>query len=211
MVKKMYYSMFKIMLFIGILTTCLASDLLGSNLSMKSTEGVVQYLNGPFYLPLNESENYRLNEIAIVVKDINAAVDVYTKTFGLQFGQIREYKIRAIEKGEPNSYIQATAFARLGPIEVELIQIVEGESIHTEFLKVHGEGIHHLGFKVADLEKEMKRADALGLKLISSFQVGEILVFAYYEKCSGIMIELVQENVREKIEEALKAASQGEK
>ncbi len=150
-------------------------------------------------LKLNEPENYKFNEIAVVVKDIKESVAYYTDAFGLHFEPVKEYKIAAMEKGKLNNYTQATAFGRLGPIKIELIQIVDGESIHTEFLSVHGEGIHHLGFKVKDLEKEMANAGALGLKLISSFKVAGVMIFAYYEKANGIMIELVQENVREKI------------
>jgi methylmalonyl-CoA/ethylmalonyl-CoA epimerase len=162
-------------------------------------------------LKINDSENYKFNEIAIVVKDIKKAVEYYTNSFGLHFEEIKEYKIDAIEKGKPNSYTQAAAFAKLGPTEIELIQIVKGESIHTEFLKTNGEGVHHLGFMVKDLEKEMINSNAMGLKLISSFEIAGVMVFAYYEKTNGIMIELVQENVRDKIAAAMKEAKQNSK
>ena len=208
MPQKIYNFTFRIMLLIGILFISFASDVLYSDRFLKSSANKVLDLPDTHPLTLNDSENYRFNEIALVVKDIKAAVEDYTRLFGLQFGPIKEYKINAIEKGKTNSYTQATAFAKLGHIEIELIQIIEGESIHTDFLKAQGEGIHHLGFRVAELEKEMNRADALELKLISSFEVGEIMVFAYYEKSNGLMIELVQENVREMIEAASKKAEQ---
>ncbi len=156
-------------------------------------------------LKLNDSENYKFNEIAIVVEDIKKAVAYYQNAFGLHFEGFKEYTINAIEKGKPNSYTQVVAFAKLGPIEVELIQVIKGNSIHTDFLKAHGEGIHHLGFKVGDLEKEMKHAKSMGLELISFLDVAGVKVFAYYEKTNGVLIELVQENVREKISAAMKA------
>jgi len=59
----------------------------------------------------------------------------------------------------------------------------------------------HLGFEVADLEKEVANAEAQGLELICYLKMVGIMAFAYFDsaKTNGVMIELVQENVRERI------------
>jgi hypothetical protein len=44
------------------------------------------------------------------------------------------------------------AFAELGPVELELIQPLEGRSIWADFLRDHGEGIHHIRFNVEAIE-----------------------------------------------------------
>ena len=51
----------------------------------------------------------------------------------------------------PFSY--RVAFAVLGPIEMELIEVLEGNTIHADFLNTRGEGIHHIGFRVADMAR----------------------------------------------------------
>lgn len=92
-------------------------------------------------------------------------------------------------------------FAHMGPIRIELVQVVDGECIYTDFLKKHGEGVHHLGFEVANLEKEVANAEKQGLKNICYLTMLGIMAFAHFdpEKTNGFRIELVQENVREKI------------
>jgi hypothetical protein len=40
----------------------------------------------------------------------------------------------------------------LGGLQLELVQPVSGQSVQREFLRKHGEGINHLGFRVTDLQ-----------------------------------------------------------
>jgi hypothetical protein len=52
-------------------------------------------------------------------------------------------------RGVPTAFTVHLAGTRVGPIEVELLQPVDGPSIFQEWLDRHGEGIHHLaGIKV---------------------------------------------------------------
>lgn len=46
-----------------------------------------------------------------------------------------------------------TAFAKSGEVQIELIQPLDGDNPYTEFLARRGEGIHHLGFKVDDIDQ----------------------------------------------------------
>jgi methylmalonyl-CoA/ethylmalonyl-CoA epimerase len=151
-------------------------------------------------LKLND---HKLDHIGVVVKDIEKAVDFYTRALGLNFEEIAEHALPpdVITRGKPTPFTMKVTFAPMGPLRLELIQIVEGETLHTEFLKEHGEGIMHLGFEVADLEKEVANAEAQGLELICYLKMVGIMAFTYFDsaKTNGVMIELVQENVRERI------------
>jgi methylmalonyl-CoA/ethylmalonyl-CoA epimerase len=145
----------------------------------------------------------KLDHIAIVVKDIQKAVDFYTKAFGLKFEEIAEHALPpdVITRGKPTPYTMRVSFAQMGPVRLEVVQVVEGECIYTEFLKEYGEGIHHLGFEVADLEKEVANAESQGLELICYLKMVGIMAFAHFDatKTNGARIELVQENVRDRI------------
>lgn len=145
----------------------------------------------------------KFDHLAIVVKDIEKAVAYYSKAFGLKFEEIAQHQLPpdVITRGKPTPYTMKVSFAQMGPIRLELVQVVEGECIYTEFLKEHGEGIHHLGFEVADLEKEVANGEAQGLKLICYLKMLGIMAFAHFDaaKTNGVRIELVQENVRERI------------
>ncbi len=143
----------------------------------------------------------KLDHIAAVVRDIEKAVDFYSKAFALDFEEIAEHQLPpdVITRGKSTPYTMKVSFAQMGPIRLELVQVVEGECIYTEFLNEHGEGIHHLGFEAADLEKEVASAEAQGLEMICHLKMVGIMAFAHFDsdKTNGVMIELVQENVRE--------------
>ena len=145
----------------------------------------------------------KFEHLGIVVKDIEKAVDFYTRAFGLSFEEIAEHQLPpdVIYKGQPSPYTMKVTFAQMGSIRLELVQVVEGECIYTDFLRDYGEGIHHLGFEVADLEKEVANAEAQGLEMICHLKMVGIMAFAHFDnaKTNGVRIELVQENVRDRI------------
>jgi methylmalonyl-CoA/ethylmalonyl-CoA epimerase len=151
-------------------------------------------------LNLNE---LKLDHIAVVVKDIEKAVDFYSKAFGLKFEEIAQHQLPpdVITRGKPTPYEMKVTFAQAGPIRLEMVQVVDGECLYTEFLREHGEGIHHLGYEVADLDKEVANAEAQGLEMICHLKMVGIMAFAHFDpgKTNGVRIELVQENVRDRI------------
>ncbi len=148
-------------------------------------------------------DHLKFDHLAVVVKDIHKAVDFYSKAFGLNFEEVAEHALPpdVITRGKPTPYTMRVTFAPMGPIRLELVQVVEGECLYAEFLREHGEGVHHLGFEVADLEKEVANAEEQGLEMICHLKMVGIMAFAHFDpgKTNGARIELVQENVRDRI------------
>ncbi len=85
------------------------------------------------------------------------------------------------------------AFAQSGSVELELIQVLEGETIHTEFLREKGEGLHHLRFKVDDLDAKLAGLAKEGIDVIFRKNLNGV-DFAYLntDRFGGIMIELIE-------------------
>jgi len=82
----------------------------------------------------------KVDQIGIVVKDIETTMKFYEKMFGIEpFPTVESYV---------NSAKLKIGLFQLGEVQIELIQVVEGESIHSRFLEEKGEGLHHLGFFV---------------------------------------------------------------
>jgi len=77
---------------------------------------------------------------------------------------------------------------------VELIELIDGKTIHEDFLKEKGEGLHHLGFEVKDLKKGMEIAKQHGLKITQSSMREDGFGFAYIDsdKIGGAIFELIQ-------------------
>ena len=90
-----------------------------------------------------------VRQVGIIVRDSQKVADYLENVIGLPPFRIAD--------GPAGPGIKAKlAFSQAGAVEVELIQITEGESIHTDFFKEHGEGIHHISFFVQDFDRAIE-------------------------------------------------------
>jgi 4-hydroxyphenylpyruvate dioxygenase-like putative hemolysin len=90
-----------------------------------------------------------INQIGVVVKNMEKAVDYYSTTFNVGPFTVYDFVPEKHWFMEEPSYLKL----RLGKamwdnIELELIEPLSGRSLHKEFLEKHGEGLQHLGFNV---------------------------------------------------------------
>ena len=77
-------------------------------------------------------------------------------------------------------------FGRSGPLEIELIQVISGESPHSEVLEKHGEGIHHIRFKLDDIDPPLAKLRRLGFEVIWSHAIPQVGArWAYLEGPQG--------------------------
>lgn len=134
-------------------------------------------------------------QIGIVVNNIDETIRYYTEMFG--FGP---YEIKHVDYsdatyyGQPAGYRGKRAFFHLGNIEIELIELIDGKTIHEDFLKEHGEGLHHIGFQVESLGKSVNNAEQAGFKVTQGFARSDGSGFAYLDsdKTGGVIVELIQ-------------------
>ena len=89
-----------------------------------------------------------VQQVALVVRDIDKALEEYTNRFGIGpwwvtlYGPPRLTDMRI--RGEAIPYSMKLALAWTGHTMWELVEPVDGPSIYQEFLAEHGEGLHHL-------------------------------------------------------------------
>ena len=100
-------------------------------------------------------------QIGAVVEDIDRSIQALSDIFGIGPFRVIMWPpedrddIQREYYGEPAGFTARMAFAELGAIELELIQPISGRSIWSDFLKEHGEGIHHIRFNVPDADEVM--------------------------------------------------------
>lgn len=134
-------------------------------------------------------------QVGIVVKSIDETVKFYSEAFGIGPFEIREVSYPdATYFGEKAGYRGKRAFAKVGPVTFELIELIDGKTIHEAFLKEKGEGLHHLGFEVKNLQAAVKKAEKLGFKIIQGWQREDGLGFSYLDsdRTGGVIFELIQ-------------------
>ena len=100
-----------------------------------------------------------LEQVCIVVSEIDKSVESMWNTFGIGPWNINVHNADSLNNmtyhGKPArfGFKVARTQSKLGGLEIELIEPVEGDNIYNDFLREHGEGIHHLGWhKVDSLE-----------------------------------------------------------
>ena len=91
-------------------------------------------------------------QIGVMVRDMDAAMAYYES---LGIGPFKERQgVGATERtlyGKPADDMRLrVSTASLGPVEIELMQPVAGQSIPAEYLDRYGEGINHLAFRTED-------------------------------------------------------------
>ena len=137
----------------------------------------------------------KVDQIGIVVGDINRAIEYY-QSLGigpfetLPHPDIIERKIWGKPVAAEDVGIK-TEIARIGPIELELIEPVKGETPWKTFLEKKGEGICHLAFYVDNIDEAESELLNKGFSTVyrSRFRNGG---GAALFDTGGFFIELIQ-------------------
>jgi methylmalonyl-CoA/ethylmalonyl-CoA epimerase len=135
---------------------------------------------------------FEVRQVGIVVKDMEKTMQQIRSILG-----IGPFKLipgpEAIINGKKVDCKAKLAFAQSGPIEIELIEPVKGESTWMEFLRAKGEGVHHFGIFVPDIDKELARYIKMGVGVLQSGEDEEVK-YAYMDTAgiTGVIIELLQ-------------------
>jgi hypothetical protein len=143
--------------------------------------------------------------VGVVVKDLGRTLDTLTNVFGIGPFKIVDFPPKGTDEdiemtyyGKPADFTAKFCFAKMGDIELEIIQPISGKSVWFDFLEKHGEGIHHLKYEVPDLEETKQYLNEYNLKMIqsgSAVGVNKGKTWAYFgtEDKAGFVIEVLNE------------------
>lgn len=128
----------------------------------------------------------RLDHIGIAVHSIEDTLPIYTQLLGLKLVKLEDAKQHGIK----------AALLAVGETNIELIEPLDKESPISKFLEKRGQGIHHIAFKVDNIEKSLDELKAKGVALIDKkprigFEGGKI-AFLHPKSTGNILIELCQ-------------------
>jgi catechol 2,3-dioxygenase-like lactoylglutathione lyase family enzyme len=140
-------------------------------------------------------------QIAIVVEDLDHAVERYHETFGVGPWHFYTYGKPLLKRmsyhGEPCEYKMRLALSYFGPTRIELIELLEGDTVYEDFVKEHGYGVQHLGVLVDDMAEALRQAHEAGFTMLmdgSGFGLDGDGHFAYLdtERVYGFTLELIE-------------------
>jgi methylmalonyl-CoA epimerase len=124
-----------------------------------------------------------LDHIGIAVRSLDAAKKIY-EDLGLSVEHVEIVDTQKVK----------TAFLSVGDSNLELLEPVGADSTIAKFIEKRGEGIHHLCFRVDDIESHLAALKAKGYRLINEAPVpgahGCRVAFLHPSAGNGVLIEL---------------------
>jgi methylmalonyl-CoA epimerase len=128
-----------------------------------------------------------LDHIGVVVKDLSKAIQLF-ETLGLTVGEKETIEHLNVD----------VAFFKVNGNRIELISPLAEPHELQQHMKDHGEGLHHIAFKVGDMNESVNHLKNLGVRISRTRprgkgHGGKEIAFLNEEDTCGMVIELCQE------------------
>jgi len=136
----------------------------------------------------------RIDHVGIACRDLRLAIDMYRETFGLGVVSLEENEEQGVREA-----MLAVEDATAGPGRPGYIQLLEPLGPDTpvgKFIARRGEGLHHVGYGVADIGQALASIGGTGIRLIDERprhgSMGAAIAFLHPGDLGGVLTELVQ-------------------
>lgn len=128
-----------------------------------------------------------IDHVAIAVNDLDAAISYYSETYGEEVAHRERVDRDGVEE----------ALIAVADSYIQLVSPTRADSPVAKFLERHGEGLHHVGYRVADCAAALEAVKANGGRLIDEAprpgSRGTTVAFVHPKGAFGTLVELVQE------------------
>ena len=133
----------------------------------------------------------RIDHVGIACRDLADRIAYYESAFGLT--------VVSREVNEEQGVREAMLHVADGPAGSSYVQLLEPLAPDTpvgRFMARRGEGVHHIGYGVADLGQALASLAAGGVRLIDERprhgSMGAAIAFLHPSDMGGVLTELVQ-------------------
>jgi methylmalonyl-CoA epimerase len=135
------------------------------------------------HLPISRPR--RVHHVAVVVRDLDAALGFYRDGLGLPVELVLPIESDGV----------TIAFLPIGESKIELVMPTDPSTGVARFLESRGEGFHHVCLEVADVDAELRRLAGQGIELIDSAArkgAEGPVAFIHPRSCHGVLVELIE-------------------
>jgi methylmalonyl-CoA epimerase len=128
-----------------------------------------------------------IDHVGIAVPDLEAAVDEYRRLLGVE----PSHRERVEDQG-----VEEVLFA-VGSSYVQLLGALGPDTPVGRFLTTRGPGMHHVAYRVDDIEAALDHLRAEGARLVDERprpgSRDTLVAFVHPSSVGGVLVELVQE------------------
>ncbi|MGH2591212.1 MAG: methylmalonyl-CoA epimerase, partial [Actinomycetota bacterium] len=129
----------------------------------------------------------RIDHIGIAVEDLDASVEHYRRTLGIEPVHRERVESQGVEE----------VLLAVGDSYVQLLGALGPDTPVGRFLARQGQGVHHVGYRVEDLARALAHLKAEGVRLIDEAprlgSRGTSIAFVHPKGMGGVLVELVQD------------------
>jgi methylmalonyl-CoA/ethylmalonyl-CoA epimerase len=129
----------------------------------------------------------RIDQIAIAVEDLDAALELYERAFGLAAEHREVVESDGVEE----------AMLNVNGVYIQLLQATRDDSPIAKYIARNGPGLHHLGFGVSSVADTLEHLRDEGVRLIDEAPrpggSGHTVAFVHPKGTDGVLVELVED------------------
>ena len=134
------------------------------------------------------AEDFEIDHVAIAVPSLDEALPFWRDQLGaavLEFEEVPSQQVRV-------------AFLATGASKTELLEPTSPTSPIAKFLEQGRKGLHHIAYRVPDIDHALARLKQEGARLINESAVGGSrgtrVAFVHPGSAGGVLIELVEKS-----------------
>jgi methylmalonyl-CoA/ethylmalonyl-CoA epimerase len=129
-----------------------------------------------------------IDHVAIAVSDLDAAIAWYESVFGAEVVHREVVESDGVDE----------ALVKVAESYIQLLTPTRDDSPVAKYLAKHGEGLHHIAYRVDDCAKALGVLKASGVRVIDEVprpgSRGTTVAFVHPKSSFGTLIELVEES-----------------
>ena len=128
----------------------------------------------------------RIDHVGVAVDDLEAAIALHEQAYGLALAYREVVEAQGVE----------AVLLDVGESHVELLRPLQPDTAVGRFLASRGPGLHHVAYRVDDIEAALAALRDRGLQLIDETpRVGirdSRVAFVHPQSAGGVLTEIVQ-------------------
>ncbi len=127
-----------------------------------------------------------MDHVGVAVSDLEAAISLYEESFGMELVHREVVSEQGVE----------AVLLDVGDSHVELLRPTGPDTPVGKFMSARGEGLHHVAYRVADIDAALEQLQERGVRLIDKTARTGIrssrVAFLHPKSTGGVLTEIVE-------------------